>query len=71
VQKELDIMGARNALPRDFQEVIAMLEQKRFPVESAISTVVPLQQAPEILAEWDRNPGQFTKIMVSLNEQMG
>src|SRR3954454_13288285 len=33
VQKELDILGSRNALPEDFQAVIRMLEAKRFPVE--------------------------------------
>ena len=28
VQKELDILGSRNALPQDFKEVIRMFEQK-------------------------------------------
>jgi threonine dehydrogenase-like Zn-dependent dehydrogenase len=65
VQKELDIMGTRNALPQDFREVISMLEQKRFPVDAAISTIVPVEEAPEVLAAWDAEPARFTKIMVS------
>jgi threonine dehydrogenase-like Zn-dependent dehydrogenase len=68
VQKELDIMGTRNALPRDFQEVISMLEQKRFPVDSAISTIVPLENAPDVLAAWDANPERYTKIIVSCDK---
>jgi threonine dehydrogenase-like Zn-dependent dehydrogenase len=68
VQKELDIMGTRNALPRDFQEVIAMLEQKRFPVEAAVSTVVPLEESPQVLAAWNADPARFTKIMISCDE---
>ena len=37
VQKELDILGSRNALPEDFRAVIAMLEEGAFPVDLAIS----------------------------------
>lgn len=67
VQKEIDILGARNAQPNDFRDVIQMLEQRRFPVKSAISTVVPLADAPEILRKWEANPSRFTKIMITLD----
>ena len=64
VQKELDILGSRNALPEDFEAVIRMLEAGNFPVEDAISTIVPPEQAAAMLAEWSEHPGKFTKIMV-------
>jgi threonine dehydrogenase-like Zn-dependent dehydrogenase len=67
VQKELDIMGSRNALPENFREVIQMLEQHRFPVDQTVSSIVPLAKAPEILKEWSANPAQFTKIMITLD----
>jgi threonine dehydrogenase-like Zn-dependent dehydrogenase len=67
VQKELDILGSRNALPADFARVIAMLETGAFPVEQAVGTIVPLEQAPGILREWSEAPQRFTKIMVSLD----
>jgi threonine dehydrogenase-like Zn-dependent dehydrogenase len=67
VQKELDILGARNALAEDFHQVIQMLEQHRFPVESTISRVVSLEEAPEILSTWNADPGQFTKIIITLD----
>ena len=67
VQKELDICGSRNALPEDFREVIRMFEQKRFPTAEAISTTVPLEEAPAILKAWSENPAAFTKIMISLD----
>jgi threonine dehydrogenase-like Zn-dependent dehydrogenase len=66
VMKELDILGSRNALPEDFEEVIRMLEAGRFPVEDAISATVSLEEAPEILAQWSANPAAYTKIMVQL-----
>ena len=65
VQKELDIMGTRNALPEDFREVIRMLEEHRFPVEAAISAIVEAEDAAEILAAWDGNPARYTKIMIA------
>ena len=65
VQKELDILGTRNALPQDFREVIAMLELKRFPVDAAISTIVPMEEAPQAFAAWAADPARFTKIIVS------
>jgi threonine dehydrogenase-like Zn-dependent dehydrogenase len=66
VQKELDIMGSRNALPEDFREVIHMLEAKRFPVEDAVSAIVPMEDAARMLGEWSEAPGKFTKIMVEI-----
>jgi threonine dehydrogenase-like Zn-dependent dehydrogenase len=67
VQKELDILGSRNALPQDFKEVIRMFEQKRFPTAQAISATVPLEDAPAILRAWSENPAAYTKIMISLD----
>jgi 2-desacetyl-2-hydroxyethyl bacteriochlorophyllide A dehydrogenase len=67
VQKELDILGSRNALPQDFHRVIKMLEARRFPVEAAVGSIVPLGEAPGILQAWSENPARFTKIVVSLD----
>ena len=66
VQKELDILGSRNALPEDFRAVIAMLEAGRFPVAEMISATVPLEEAPAILKAWSDDPSAYTKILVSL-----
>ena len=67
VQKELDILGSRNALPQDFKEVIRMFEQRRFPTAETISAVVPLDEAPAILKAWSENPAAYTKIMISFD----
>jgi threonine dehydrogenase-like Zn-dependent dehydrogenase len=67
VQKELDIMGSRNALPEDFREVIRMLEDHRFPVDDAVSSVLPLADTPNALRAWSENPAGFTKIMISVD----
>ena len=67
VQKELDIMGSRNASPEDFREVIHMLEGKHFPVDDAISVVAPIEEAPDLLRQWSENPAKFTKIMIEVS----
>lgn len=67
VQKELDILGSRNALPEDFREVIAMLERGHFPVDRTVSAIVSLEETPAILAKWSDSPASFTKIMVQVS----
>ena len=67
VQKEVDILGSRNALPEDFREVIAMLEAKRFPVEETVSVVAPMEEGPELLRQWSENPAKFTKILLQVS----
>lgn len=66
VQKELDVLGSRNALPEDFRRVISMLEAHQFPVEEAVTAIVPLEEAPRLLQEWSERPARFTKIMVDI-----
>jgi threonine dehydrogenase-like Zn-dependent dehydrogenase len=66
VQKELDIMGSRNATPPDFEQVIAMLGQGRFPVDQTISVTTSMEQAGDVLREWDGNPASFSKVLVQV-----
>ena len=67
VQKELDILGSRNALPEDFRDVIKLLEAGKFPVEQAVSLVVSLEEAGNALRSWSESPSKFKKILVSLD----
>jgi threonine dehydrogenase-like Zn-dependent dehydrogenase len=67
VQKELQILGSRNALPEDFLEVIRMLEAKRFPVQQSISAIAPIEEVPDMLRRWSENPSSFAKIMAKVS----
>ncbi len=67
VQKELDILGSRNALPEDFRDVIRMLEEHRFPVDDAVSSIVTMSEAPQALAAWSENPSRVKKIMMCMD----
>jgi 2-desacetyl-2-hydroxyethyl bacteriochlorophyllide A dehydrogenase len=67
VLKELDILGSRNALPEDFVAVIRMREAGRFPVEDAVTHVIPMEETPRILEAWNHEPTRFGKIMVDVS----
>lgn len=67
VQKELDILGSRNATEADFDDVIAMLTAGDFPVEDAVSLVVPLDEAGAALVRWCANPMSMRKILVTID----
>ncbi|MFN0105747.1 MAG: zinc-binding alcohol dehydrogenase family protein [Bryobacteraceae bacterium] len=64
VQKELDILGSRNALPEDFEGVIRMLNETKFPLEEMVSKVVSLDQVPQALRDWYAAPASISKILV-------
>ncbi len=66
VQKELDILGSRNAQRQDFLDVISMLGAGKFPVEETVTAVVSLDEGPSILSKWSANPSAYTKIMIRL-----
>jgi threonine dehydrogenase-like Zn-dependent dehydrogenase len=67
VQKELDVLGSRNAMPEDFHSVIKLLEGGRFPVNEAVSQIVPLEDGPIALSSWSENPSRFKKLLISLD----
>jgi threonine dehydrogenase-like Zn-dependent dehydrogenase len=68
VQKELDILGSRNAVPDDFKAVIAMLSAHEFPVERTITNIVPLTEAGQALRDWSSEPSRFSKILVNVGD---
>ncbi len=68
VMKELDILGSRNAMPKDFAAVKQMLEGGKFPISELITESVPLDSAVDALLRWNENPGKFTRIHVDLTK---
>ena len=65
VQKELDILGSRNATPADFEAVISYLKSGNFPLDEMITRIIQPEEAAMAFTEWVANPGQVMKILVS------
>ena len=64
VQKEMDIMGSRNATASDFRAVISYLQRKTFPLDKMITSVVSPEQASEAMKNWSEHPGKVFKVLV-------
>lgn len=67
VQKEIDILGSRNATAADFEQVIAYLRKGTFPMDRMLSSVVQVEEAGEALGSWALDPGKVMKILVEFN----
>ncbi|MBA7566150.1 putative zinc-type alcohol dehydrogenase-like protein YjmD [subsurface metagenome] len=67
VQKEMDILGSRNATSDDFMEVISYLEDGKFPLEKMLTMKVKPEEAPEAVQSWADDPGKVMKIVLDLN----
>lgn len=67
VQKEIDIMGSRNATPDDFRDVISYLEKVTFPQDRMITGKVKAEDASRRVEQWAADPGKVMKILVDFN----
>jgi len=64
VQKEIDIMGSRNATPEDFRSVINYLEQGTFPLNKMITSKIKPEDAAQAVKQWASDPGKVMKILL-------
>ena len=64
VQKEMEIMGSRNANPTDFEAVMKYLKQSDLDENVLISRTVEPEQAPQAMRDWSEAPGKILKILV-------
>ena len=64
VQKEIDILGSRNATPFDFEAVINYLKKGTFPLDEMITRIIEPEDSSDAVTEWAANPGQVMKMLV-------
>ena len=58
VQKELDIMGSRNADLDDLEAVVDVIQTGRVSIEKLITMKVPFAEAGNALITWSDRPGK-------------
>lgn len=66
VRKELNVMGSRNALS-EFEPVIKMLEENKYPFEQLISKVYHVDDAGKAFDDWYKHPSEIIKVLIQLN----
>lgn len=67
IQKEIDILGSRNATPADFKRVISFMKKNRLPVESLITHRTDFETAKTAVETWHRNANDIIKMVLEIN----
>ena len=62
-KKELDIRGGRNSA-REFEEALELIHTRRVDMERMLTTTVTAEEAPAVIRDIEKNPGQYMKVIV-------
>ena len=62
-RKEIDIRGARTSAG-EFEEALALIHDKKIPMEQVVTKVVPVDEAADVLRDIEANPADYLKVIV-------
>ena len=63
-KKELNIYGSRNALTRDFEELIDTVKNQGLKLDKVVTNVYPFAQAAQAFEDFHQNAGSMLKVMI-------
>ena len=63
-KKELNVFGSRNALKKDFVELIDLVNEGRADLGRVITNMYPADKAAEAFAEFDKNGAEMLKVVL-------
>ena len=63
-KKELNIFGSRNALTRDFEELIETVKSQNLKLDDVVTNVYKFDDAATAFADFDKNAGSMLKVMI-------
>ena len=63
-KKELNIFGSRNALTRDFEELIDTVKTQGLKLDDVVTNVYPFDQAAQAFEDFHQNAGSMLKVMI-------
>ena len=66
-KKELNIFGSRNALKKDFLELIDLVNKGAVPLEKIITNVYSFDEAPKAFRDFSENRGSMLKVMLDFS----
>lgn len=64
-RKEIDIRGARTSAG-EFEEAIELIRTKKVDVSKILTRTVSLKDAPEVIKDIEKNPGNYMKVVVMM-----
>ena len=63
-KKELNIFGSRNALTRDFEELIDVVKSQHLKLDEAVTNVYPFNDAAKAFEDFSANANDMLKVMI-------
>lgn len=63
-KKELNIFGSRNALKKDFLELIDIVKSGKIELDKICTNIYPFAKAAQAFDEFDKNAGSMLKVMI-------
>ncbi|QTQ17050.1 zinc-binding alcohol dehydrogenase family protein [Treponema parvum] len=63
-KKELNVYGSRNALKKDFIELIDLVKAGKVPLEKIITNVYKFKDAAKAFGDFDANQGTMLKVLI-------
>lgn len=65
-KKELNVFGSRNALKKDFLELIDLVSQGSFDLEKIVTDEYPMEDAAKAFRDFSENAGKMLKVVIKL-----
>lgn len=66
-RKEVDIRGARTSAG-EFEEAIELIYTKKVDAAKILTKTISIDEAPEVIRDIEKNPGNYMKVVVMVNE---
>lgn len=63
-KKELDIYGSRNALKKDFEELIELVKGGKVDLDKIITNTYKMEDAAKAFEDFDKNAGSMLKVVL-------
>lgn len=67
-KKELNVYGSRNALKKDFLELIDLVNAGKAPLEKIITNTYAFDNAAQAFYDFAHNPGDMLKVVLDFSE---
>ena len=64
MKKELNIYGSRNAMTKDFKELIDVVKSQGLKLDDVITNIYKFNDAAQAFADFDKNAGSMLKVMI-------
>jgi len=67
-KKELNVYGSRNAVKKDFLDLIDLVDSGKAPLDKIVTNTYEMKDAAAAFHDFSRNPGNMLKVMVHIGD---